>query len=144
MTPEGLAALHARCFERTPRAWTAPEFAALLAEPTTILITADGGFALGRTAGTEAEVLTLAVEPARRRQGVARALVARLEAAAAARGAQDVFLEVAATNLAATALYAGLGYAPAGIRRNYYAPGLDAHVLKKRLQEGAAGHGKTI
>ncbi|HVL20258.1 MAG TPA: GNAT family N-acetyltransferase [Amaricoccus sp.] len=137
MTPDRLAALHARAFTDTPRPWTPAEFAAFLAEPSTILVAEDAGFAVGRVAGPEAELLTLAVEPAVRRQGTARRLVRAFEAAAAARGAEEALLEVAVTNGPARALYATLGYAQVGRRRGYYAraaaPPVDAVVLAKPL-----------
>ena len=65
----------------------------------------------------------------------ATGLVADFEAAAAARGAEECLLEVAVTNAAARALYAGLGYAPVGRRPGYYRrPArrpVDALVLRK-------------
>jgi ribosomal-protein-alanine N-acetyltransferase len=144
MTPEALAALHGRCFDAAPRPWDAAEFAALLEAPGTLLVTRAGGFALGRVVGPEAEILTLAVDPAARRRGIATRLVAELEGAATARGAREAFLEVAADNAAARALYTGLGYAQAGLRRDYYGSGTDALVLTKILPEPAERHGKTI
>jgi ribosomal-protein-alanine N-acetyltransferase len=116
MTPEALAAVHALAFTDTPRPWTAAEFGDLLAQPTTLLATLPGGFALGRLAGPEAELLTLAVHPDARRQGLATRLIAAFEAAAAARGAEECLLEVAVTNAAARRLYGRLGYAHAGRR----------------------------
>ena len=121
MTPEALAALHARAFTDTPRPWTAAEFAALLAEPATILVTRPAGFAprpRRRTGGG-------APDPRRRSRRAAARVGARarrraFEAAAAARGAEEALLEVAVTNAAARALYTALGYAQAGRRRGYY------------------------
>ena len=140
MTPERLAALHVLAFTDAPRPWTAVEFAALLAEPSTLLAVRDAGFALGRVAGPEAELLTLAVHPAARRRGLGRALVAAFEEAAAAQGAVEALLEVAVTNAAAQALYAGLGYLPVGRRPGYYRPSggppVDALVLRRALPGG--------
>src|SRR5207344_849006 len=98
MTPEALARLHALAFDDTPRPWTAAEFAGLLAEPTTLLVTIEGGFALGRAAAGEAELLTLAVHPDARRRGHGAELLRRFEAAAATRGADEVLIEVAVIN----------------------------------------------
>ena len=138
MTPEALAALHARCFaEGPPRPWSAAEIAALLADPTTIPVLRPEGFALGRAAAGEAELLTLAVAPEARRRGLGTALVAAFEAEARARGAGEAFLEVAESNAGARALYARLGYLPAGRRPGYYrsaeAPPTAALVLRKSL-----------
>jgi [ribosomal protein S18]-alanine N-acetyltransferase len=91
------------------------------------------GFVLARAAAGEAEILTLAVVPAARRQGVGSALLAGAMAAACARGAAEMFLEVAASNAAAHALYAGLGFTEVGRRPRYYADGADAFVLRRTL-----------
>lgn len=95
------------------------------------------GFLVGRTAGPEAEVLTLCTDPAHRRTGCARGLMAAFEAAAQARGVEEVFLEVAEANTAARALYDALGYRPKGYRRDYYTDKgqarVHAHVLSKAL-----------
>jgi ribosomal-protein-alanine N-acetyltransferase len=143
MTPEALAVLHRAAFTDTPRPWSAAEFASVLALPGTLVASRPGGFALGRVAGPEAELLTLAVHPAARRRGLATLLVAEFEAGAAARGAEECLLEVAASNAAARALYARLGYLPAGRRAGYYRrPGrdaVDALVLRKR-PIGAENH----
>jgi len=144
MTPEALAALHALAFDDTPRPWTASEFAALLGQEAALLVARPAGFALGRIAGPEAELLTLAVHPGARRRGLGSALVAAFEAAAAARGAAEALLEVAETNAPARALYHGLGYRPVGRRPGYYrraaAPPLDALVLRKRLARASKNH----
>ena len=152
MTPEALAALHARAFTRTPRPWSAGEFADLLALPSTELVLPPeprpggpegrggpplDGFALGQIAGPEATLLTLAVDPDRRRRGLGRALLRTLEARAAGRGAEEMFLEVAADNDAAQALYAALGYRLAGTRPRYYLRAgrspVDTLVLRRDL-----------
>ncbi len=142
MTPEALARLHARAFTGVPRPWSTAEFATLLASPGVQLVDAGSGFAVIRTAAGEAELLTLAVAPEARRRGHGRALLARAEARAAAAGAAEMFLEVAADNAAARALYAAAGYAEAGLRRGYYSASggaaADALVLRKAL-EAAAG-----
>jgi len=119
MTPEALAALHGACFA-TPRPWSAAEFAALLTAPGVFLHGDSRGFVLGRAVAGEAELLTLAVAPEARRQGLGRALLVAFEAEARQARAETAFLEVAAANVAARALYAGAGWAEAGRRRGYY------------------------
>jgi ribosomal-protein-alanine N-acetyltransferase len=136
---EALAAAHATSFAAP---WSAADFADLLASPGVFALAArtpDGvrGFILARAVAGEAEILTLAVDPARRRQGAARALLAAAEGAALAAGAETLFLEVAVDNPAAIALYRGAGFEPAGRRRDYYArataAAVDALVLRKTL-----------
>jgi ribosomal-protein-alanine N-acetyltransferase len=137
MTPAALAALHGRCFT-TPRPWTEPEFAGFLADPLAfVLVEGDSGFVLGRVVAGEAEVLTLAVAPEARRRGLGRKLLARFIYQARLRAAETAFLEVAAGNAAARALYLTAGFAESGRRRNYYhspddMPD-DAIVMARRL-----------
>ncbi len=91
------------------------------------------GFAMGRVAAAEAEVLTIAVRPASRRVGAGAALLGALMAEAARRGAAEVFLEVAEGNVAARALYTRSGMTEVGRRRRYYPDGADALVLRAGL-----------
>ena len=119
MTPADLARLHAVSFT-TPRPWTEAEFATLVAAPSTILLAEAQGFALGRTVLDEAELLTIATEPAARRQGVGRRLLDRWHEAAGQAGAVRALLEVAGDNGPAIAFYRGAGYRDAGVRRGYY------------------------
>lgn len=119
MTPAAMAALHGACFT-TPRPWSEAEFAALLAEPSVFALTGADGLLLGRVVAGEAELLTLAVAPAARRQGAGARLVADFLAEATRRGAESAFLEVAESNAPARALYAAAGFALAGRRRRYY------------------------
>ncbi len=78
------------------------------------------GFALGRVAADEAELLTIAVDPGHRLQGIGRACCAAFEAEAKSRGAVRAFLEVAATNEAARRLYLASGWIRNGRRQAYY------------------------
>ena len=120
MTPAALAAIHAAAFT-TPRPWAAAEFAGFLGDPLCFLVSETGGFALGRVVAGEAELLTIAVLPELRRQGLGRRLLKTFLAEARARGGDAAFLEVAATNGAAIALYQSLGFAEVGRRPGYYA-----------------------
>lgn len=133
MTPADLAGLHARCFFTAPRPWSAAEFASLLSSAGVFLLSRPGGFLLGRVVADEAELLTLAVAPEARRQGLGRALTADFAATAHAQGAATAFLEVAEANAAARSLYAGLGWREAGLRRGYYGSGQHALVLRLGL-----------
>jgi ribosomal-protein-alanine N-acetyltransferase len=136
MSPTDLARLHAASFT-TPRAWSEAEFAGLLASEGSFLIGAPGGFALARAVAGEAEVLTLAVAPEARRQGIGSRLLAGVLGEAARRGCRTVFLEVAADNGAACALYRRSGFAETGRRPGYYATPdgrrIDAMVLARPL-----------
>lgn len=106
------------------------------------------GFVLFRTASDEAEILTIAVAPDARRRGIARALVTSAAHAAAQTSATRFFLEVGANNAAARALYASLGFSPAGHRKGYYsAPGKppeDALVLAIPLPLSGLGNAGRV
>ncbi len=137
--PTLLAALHARAFPDGP--WSARAFGDLLAVPGTRGRLRYRGrqplaFALWRLLGSEAEILTLATEPAARRQGHAAALLAGVLRDAAAAGAVRVLLEVADDNPAARRLYARQGFSAIALRAGYYrrrgGGRIDAHLLEWR------------
>jgi ribosomal-protein-alanine N-acetyltransferase len=130
----GMAEIHAEAFDHP---WSADSFEALLNESGAgALIAGQEGFILWRTAAGEAEILTLAVAPAVRRRGLARALLTEACKRARNDGAEAMFLEVSDQNAAAVALYDGAGFARAGLRRGYYAslvPPQDALVMRLAL-----------
>jgi ribosomal-protein-alanine N-acetyltransferase len=89
------------------------------------------GYLIAREAGGSGEILNLAVDPPQRRGGIARALLQSGLAALRRRGADEVFLEVRESNLAAQALYLSAGFRPVGQRAGYYRNPLeDALVLR--------------
>jgi ribosomal-protein-alanine N-acetyltransferase len=134
MTPKRCAEIHAACFT-TPRPWSEAEFVDLLNSAPVFLCSRPEGFALGRIAGPEAELLTIAVTPEARGQGIGAGLLIEFETYAAKQGASDFFLEVAADNIAARALYAKAGYQQCGLRKDYYetprGPRISALVLRR-------------
>lgn len=133
-----MALVHAHAFDRP---WDARAFVELLDGPGVFGLLAGGEPALGvilcRVVAGEMEVLTVGVAPAARRQGLAKALMAAALGAARQAGAGAAFLEVADDNPAAAALYAGLGFRRAGLRRGYYDRGqagrADAIVMRLDL-----------
>ncbi|WP_347311134.1 ribosomal protein S18-alanine N-acetyltransferase [Defluviimonas sp. SAOS-178_SWC] len=117
--PVELAAIHAESFT-VPRPWGADEIAGTLTQPGSFLLTAADGFLIGRVIAGEAELLTLAVRPAGRRRGTGALLVGAFLDASRVQKAERAFLEVAADNAAARALYRRAGFSEAGRRRAYY------------------------
>jgi ribosomal-protein-alanine N-acetyltransferase len=83
--------------------------------------------------GVDADVLTVAVLPEARRQGIARHFMESLEKWAQMRVSPAMMLEVGVDNTYAIALYESLGYSVINTRKNYYGPGLEAHVMRKEL-----------
>ena len=78
-------------------------------------------------------VVTLDVDPAARRRGVAAALMQATEQIAADAGARTMRLHVYAGNAAAIRLYGRLRYTLTGAAEDFYGPGLDALVYVKAL-----------
>ena len=130
---EAMAAIHETAFPPGD-VWSANVFRLQLEIPSCFgLIHPDGGVILGRVAADEAEILTLAVTPARRRAGIGARLLRDAMHHAHAAGAVTMFLEVAVTNIPARALYASAGFIAAGLRRRYYQDGGDAEVMRALL-----------
>jgi [ribosomal protein S18]-alanine N-acetyltransferase len=134
-----LAEIHQSCFPDDP--WPPQAIVDIAAIPGVFgLLARDGdtpvGLALAQGLGEECEVLTLGVTTARRRTGFGRAMLAGLVSEARRRGSRSLFLEVAADNNAARALYAAQGFRQIGRRANYYrraAGPADALVLRLSL-----------
>ncbi|MCA0939712.1 ribosomal protein S18-alanine N-acetyltransferase [Salipiger pacificus] len=119
LSAEDLAALSARAYIHM-QPWSASAFAGTLEQPASLLVSEAGGFVLGLVVLDEAEILALATDPAQQRQGLGRRLLQAFEVAAQARGAETVFLEVAAANIPAQAFYSACGYTLSGRRKGYY------------------------
>lgn len=100
-------------------------------------------FAVLRNSDVDADVLTVATDPARRGAGLARAVLEAAHAHCRAAGLRDVFLEVAEDNASARALYGGLGYEAVGRRPGYYArpEGRMAAITYGLSLDGTAGGG---
>jgi ribosomal-protein-alanine N-acetyltransferase len=80
----------------------------------------------------ELHINTIAVEPSRRRRGLARALLGHVMTEAALRGAARATLEVRASNEPARRLYEALGFRVSATRTKYYShPEEDALILWK-------------
>ncbi|CAN5550790.1 ribosomal protein S18-alanine N-acetyltransferase [soil metagenome] len=77
----------------------------------------------------EAHITNIAVREDERRRGVASSMLAALARAAIDRGCESWTLEVRATSAGAQHLYRSFGFAPAGVRKNYYEAGVDAIVM---------------
>ncbi len=129
---EAMALLHGRAF--AARGWGADAIGLQFTLPGAFgWIAPAGGMILARVAADEAEVLTLAVDPTAQRRGIGRALLEQALDTARQLGASAIFLEVAAGNAPARALYAAAGFVMVGRRRGYYRDGGDALVLRRPL-----------
>lgn len=131
-----MAWVHAAAYQMD-RPWSLREFTALVESPFVLALGDARAFILTRIIADEAEILTIATHPDHRRHGLACALLDQFHAAARERGAARAFLEVAADNHAARALYEAAGYRQIGQRRAYYlrdtGPAADALILQFAL-----------
>jgi ribosomal-protein-alanine N-acetyltransferase len=85
-------------------------------------------------AGVPADLLTIAVLPDFRGQGIAQSMLADLESWAKAKSATEVILEVDTKNESAIRLYEYAGYEKISTRANYYGLGVDALVMCKEIK----------
>ena len=86
----------------------------------------------------DADIQTIALLAEHRGQGRGRSLLRALLAAAAERGAREVFLEVRADNPSAEGLYRAEGFEEIARRPHYYQPDdVDAIVMRRQLQHQA-------
>jgi [ribosomal protein S18]-alanine N-acetyltransferase len=130
---DAMAAIHAAAFVPEER-WNANVMGLQLGILGAFgFIDPDGGMVLARVAADEAEILTIAVLPALRGQGMGRRLLDAAMDEARRRGAREMFLEVATGNTPAKALYVRAGFTRVGQRKRYYPGGGDALVLRAEL-----------
>lgn len=91
------------------------------------------GYAGGWVVDGDLQILKVGVDPAWRRHGIARVLLARVADDARNLGARTSSLEVRTGNAGAQALYAALGYEALGRRPRYYSDGEDALIMQGPL-----------
>lgn len=105
--------------------WSRSSFEQEIDHAPSVFIVAKRGGAVAGFAGAwvvadECHITTIAVTPAFRRQGLGRMMVNDLLSRAKSKGAACATLEVRAGNASAIALYEGLGFKSAGVRKAYY------------------------
>jgi [ribosomal protein S18]-alanine N-acetyltransferase len=92
------------------------------------------GFIIGRQVAEEAEILNLAIVPAKRRRGEGGALLMAALEELRTRHVSRLFLEVRESNETAIAFYAKHGFRKTGRRAGYYHdPEEAAVVMEKKL-----------
>ena len=91
------------------------------------------GYAGGWVVDGQVQILKVGVDPAQRRRGIARELLARVAADARDLGAATCSLEVRAGNAGAQAFYEALGFHALGTRPRYYSDGEDALIMEGPL-----------
>ena len=136
---DALVSLEERCFEgdrldRTSLRWTLSRQTALC-----LVEEQDGrvrGYVLLRSREGFVRILSLAVDPEARRQGVARSLLEDAEARVRELGGRELVLELREDNAAALALYESLGFKQIATLLGYYHDRSDARRMQKILEPG--------
>jgi ribosomal-protein-alanine N-acetyltransferase len=109
-----------------PRPWTSSLYYSELAQPESRIykVATVGGEVVGyigcMVVIDEGHITTVGVSPEWHRRGIATRLMHAAAIAAIERGVTSLTLEVRMTNTGAQDLYRAFGFAPAGIRKNYY------------------------
>ena len=134
-----IAELQAACF---PDPWTELDISEILSTPACVGLICQirqqpVGFSLNYVHPGESEILSIGVAPSFRQQGIAHYMLSHLYDICQQKNSQRLFLEVAADNQPALALYQQQGFDQIGERPNYYknADGkrLDALILRKMI-----------
>jgi [ribosomal protein S18]-alanine N-acetyltransferase len=126
-----------------PTPWSRSMFASELAKPTSICLGAfEGADLLGYVVNSRYvdawHVMNVAVDPDRRRRGIATTLLERLFELTRDDERRGYTLEVRISNEDAIHLYEKLGFEPRGIRRGYYTDNKeDALIMWKDSREPA-------
>jgi ribosomal-protein-alanine N-acetyltransferase len=131
----GVTSIERRAFS-TP--WSLAMFVLELSKPSGVCLAAETGEGLERELvgylicsryDTVWHIMNIAVDPDRRRHGIATALLTALLREVSERDSQ-VTLEVRRSNTGAIALYERFGFRSAGVRRRYYQDnGEDAVIM---------------
>lgn len=127
--------------------WPASFFRSELEQPLVYARVAErdgvlAGYQLAWLGAGNGHLGNLAVAPAHRRAGVARALMDDLLDAARARGVESLTLEVRVSNAAAQGLYRAYGFRVVAVRRGYYRDsGEDALVMEGRVERAPQPEG---
>ena len=129
-----------------PRPWSQSLFLSELALRTTraYFVARIGrdvvGYAGLMTTAEDGHITTIAVDPRWHRHKVGTRLMLGLAREAVARQARNLTLEVRLSNLAAQHLYRRFGFAPVGVRKNYYQ---DAPRRGQRHEQDGPSHDLT-
>lgn len=92
------------------------------------------GYLVAYLNAEELQIANIAVRPQDRRRGIGRSLLAKALSEGRRSGYRYALLDVRASNIAATQLYAEFGFCQIGRRPRYYtAPSEDGLIMRKNL-----------
>ena len=137
---EAVHAIEAAVF--TVDAWSAEQFWGELAQPTRSYVVAEDAGVIVGYAGAyllppDADVQTIAVSDAAQGRGVGRLLLEELIAIAVRHECSQLLLEVRSDNVSALGMYERFGFESISKRRDYYASGVDALIMRLRPLPGS-------
>lgn len=117
-------------------AWSAGQFWGELAQRDRVYVVVDDAKGVVAYAGLlvrppTADIQTIAVAARAQRRGLATTMLTHLLAEAARSDCREVLLEVRADSAGAIALYEGFGFDTISRRSSYYAPGIDALIMRR-------------
>ena len=141
---EAVHAIEAAVFEVDP--WSAEQFWGELAQPTREYVVAeDSGVIIGYAGAyllpPDADVQTIAVSGAAQGRGVGRLLLEELITIAVRNKCSQLLLEVRSDNASALGMYERFGFESLSKRRDYYASGVDALIMRLRpLPDSEVSH----
>jgi len=132
---EAVHAIEAAVFEVDP--WSAEQFWGELAQLTRSYVVAEDhgtivGYAGAYLLPPDADVLTIAVSGSAQGRGVGRLLLEELIAIAVSHECSQLLLEVRSDNVSALGMYEHFGFESISKRRDYYASGVDALIMRLR------------
>ncbi len=102
------------------------------------------GYAGMMLLGTDGHVTTVAVDPQWHRNHIASRLLLLLSRQAASRDIENLTLEVRASNRGAQEMYRRFGFAPGGVRRNYYVENNEDAIVMWAHDIGRADHAARL
>ena len=122
--------------------WSAEQFWGELAQPTREYIVAEDSGVIVGYAGAyllppDADVQTIAVSGTAQGRGVGRLLLKELIAIAVRHECSQLLLEVRSDNESALGMYERFGFESISKRRDYYASGADALIMRLRPLPGS-------
>ena len=135
---EAMYALDVACFDLAFQfSRRAMRYFAEARRAVSVLAEADGelvGFCIAEVDEQVGYVVTLDVAAAWRRRGMARRLMAEVEAKVCAAGGLSMALHVFNANAGAMQFYESIGYGRVGMAEGFYGRGLDALVYRKKFK----------
>lgn len=117
-------------------AWRVEQFWSELAQPTRAYLVAEDDGIVGYggvfVLAPDSDIQTIAVAATHHEKGIGRALLKALTQRAQDAQCTSMMLEVRSDNQPAIEMYRSAGFEQISRRSNYYAPGVDALIMRRR------------